>query len=502
MRKLENIKINKSVFFALFVAIITITLCSRSSFLVPYNNWDDANSYFSMGKGLFNGKIIYRDIFDQKGPYLYLFYGIGYLLSNQTFFGVYLVEIVAAAFFFYGAYKILRRYADEAIAFSLLPVLGAVVYSSVSFWWGGSAEEFCLPFLVWPFYYFLFLIEKEEFEKKDDKKVLLTGICAGIVALIKFNILGFFAPWGIFLFLKLLLKKEYKGLLALCGWFFLGFLLPFLPWFIYFGLNNGLKDWYKAYIYYNVFVYADFSREEYTLYDKIYQLAKILYWLILEHIRYFAFIILGVICYLADRNTKLLDKAGIVFLCSFTFLGIYIGGVELKYYSFPLTVFAVLGFCYLGKGIQKLLNKGPKRLLGKWQSAGILLTLLLSVGIMYFGSINTEAQTVKKEEHYLYRLQQLMEITEDTTLLNISSFDIGLYTVTGIVPNCYWFQTQTLPIEDVLVEQAEYMKQGKTDYVVARDYYPEVIREQYELIGEETDPLRDCKFYLFEKKEK
>lgn len=59
--------------YLLASAFLLIMLASRSSFLYPCNNWNDANSYFSVGKALFNGKMPYRDVFDQKGMYLYFF---------------------------------------------------------------------------------------------------------------------------------------------------------------------------------------------------------------------------------------------------------------------------------------------------------------------------------------------------------------------------------------------------------------------------------------------
>ena len=62
--------------FCLVIAFAGLMICSRSSFLYPYNDWNDANSYFTMGKGMMNGLVIYRDLYDQKGPYLYLLYGI------------------------------------------------------------------------------------------------------------------------------------------------------------------------------------------------------------------------------------------------------------------------------------------------------------------------------------------------------------------------------------------------------------------------------------------
>ena len=61
--------------FLLLAAFILLLFATRSSFLYPYNDWNDANSYFSVGKALFHGKMPYRDVFDQKGMYLYFFYG-------------------------------------------------------------------------------------------------------------------------------------------------------------------------------------------------------------------------------------------------------------------------------------------------------------------------------------------------------------------------------------------------------------------------------------------
>ena len=79
----------------MFIAFCFLAICSRSSFIYPCNNWDDSNSYFTMGKVMMNGGVIYRDAFDQKGPLLYFIYGLGYLMSNTTFVGVFVLEVVA-----------------------------------------------------------------------------------------------------------------------------------------------------------------------------------------------------------------------------------------------------------------------------------------------------------------------------------------------------------------------------------------------------------------------
>ena len=44
------------IFLYFIVAAVTVLLlATRSSFLYPCNNWDDANSYFSVGKAILTG---------------------------------------------------------------------------------------------------------------------------------------------------------------------------------------------------------------------------------------------------------------------------------------------------------------------------------------------------------------------------------------------------------------------------------------------------------------
>ena len=88
---------NKKIIIAILLvaSIFTLLICSKNSPLYPYNDWVDGNAFFTMGKGMFNGKVPYKDLFEQKGPLLYLIYGIGYLISHDTFLGVYLLEVIS-----------------------------------------------------------------------------------------------------------------------------------------------------------------------------------------------------------------------------------------------------------------------------------------------------------------------------------------------------------------------------------------------------------------------
>ena len=141
-------------------AFLLMLPATRSSFLYPCNDWNDANSYFSVGKALFNGKMPYRDVFDQKGMYLYFFYGLAWLASPRDFLGVFFLEVILAAFDLAGICRILSLYVKKSTALCASPLVLAVVVCSRSFYWGGSAEEVCFPFLVWGLYFSLAYFQK------------------------------------------------------------------------------------------------------------------------------------------------------------------------------------------------------------------------------------------------------------------------------------------------------------------------------------------------------
>ena len=497
--------------YLLLSAFLLIMLASRSSFLYPCNNWNDANSYFSVGKALFNGKMPYRDVFDQKGMYLYFFYGLAYLVSHTTFAGVFLLEVVLAAFDLFGICHILCLYVKKGTALLLSPLTLGVIISSYSFYWGGSAEEMNLPFLLWGMYFILDYFKNHYPVREMCWKTIFTGgIFAGMIANIKFTSLGFFFAWMMCAAFSFLARKDFWGAVRGCLVFLAGMAVPFVPWVIYFGLSHGLYEWYWGYVYINVFVYSNLNGEGPTLFERIYTLSKLLYWVMRKNMVYFVFIIPGVIWFVCGRGKKWLERFLMPALCFFLFLGIYVGGSELPYYALPLGVFAVMGFALLGRilewGWEKIRarqdQKADEKRVTAVRWAASVVSLAVSLGIVWLVSINIPYMSEKKEDIFLYKFKEIVEETENPTLLNIGCLDAGLYTVCDIVPSCRWFQTQTLAIDDVLIEQEQYIREGQTDYIIARDSYPEVIWEKYELAAQEPWYHEGMEFtyYLFRRK--
>ena len=511
-------RISRQSFFeflgACGISFLLMLLLTRSSFLYPYNNWDDSNSYFSMGKSMFHGILIYRDIFDQKGPYLYFLYGLCSLVSGTTFRGVFLMEILLGAANLLLIGRILKLFCRPQTAAFLSPILLACMCASKSFYWGGCAEEICLPFLLFPLYVLLRTLQHSRRAEFSPRDVFLSGLCCGFVFCVKFTLMGFFLGFALSVILTC---RSFREFAKLAGWFLLGTLLPFVPWVIYFGITGGLDDWYRVYIYTNVFLYSDFGANSHgaSASQKIYDLAKLLYWLILDNLQYFIFVIAGLLWMLLRKGASFAERIAPALMFALTFLFIYIGGAHLPYYAFPLTAFAVTGMVGAGVLLDRIAARAArKRTVSAGNivriTAGILLSLVISYAVILRCSWNMDYLGTPKDQIFLTSFTE--DINKDreagivdkdhTTLLNIGCLDSGLYTTTGIYPTCYWFQTQTLPGGEVDREQLSYILEGRTDYIVARDSYPEAIFEHYEQIDEfhQTLQPQDFTYYLFRKK--
>ena len=136
----------KALLWCLAAAALLLAVCSKSSPLYPLNDWMDANIFYTAGKAMMNGQVLYRDVFDHKGPLLYLVYGVGWLLHCTGFWGVWGIEVLAFAAFLYAGLRTAELFAGPLHpAWVLVP--GAAAASGATFAHGGSAEELCLPLL-------------------------------------------------------------------------------------------------------------------------------------------------------------------------------------------------------------------------------------------------------------------------------------------------------------------------------------------------------------------
>ena len=127
--------------YLFLAAFVPLFLCSKCSPLYPFNDWYDLNIFFTVGKGMVHGKVMYVDLMDHKGPYVYAVSALAYLLSRDDFTGMFFIELISMFFFLLYAWKTVRLYTkNEQTAIWALPLLSFGVAMSKSFVHGGSTE--------------------------------------------------------------------------------------------------------------------------------------------------------------------------------------------------------------------------------------------------------------------------------------------------------------------------------------------------------------------------
>ena len=165
-----------------------IGLFSMSSPLYVFNPWADANIYLTTARQMLRGKMLYRDVFDHKGPYLYLIHVVAAIIDQWSFRGVYIMESVFAAAYAFVSMKAAK--ADTKMKKAMVLTGCMAVYGCIAFSKGDSAEEFCLPLLMASFY----AIETGNY--------FLTGLMAGCVFWTKMTICSFYVGWFIVMLIR------------------------------------------------------------------------------------------------------------------------------------------------------------------------------------------------------------------------------------------------------------------------------------------------------------
>ena len=482
---------DKVFWFCMIAAAAVLAIGTKSSFLYPLNDWVDANCFYTMGKAMVNGKVLYRDLYEQKGPLLYMIHALGYLISPGSFTGVYLIESVCGGLFLYSAHRILKPYCGWA-SIAVLPILGALVYSAPSLSHGDSAEEFGVPmYALCLMVSFLALRERKPVSRAG---CFLAGTMGACVLWIKYTMVGFFVGWFIVPAVIVLFKGQWKKFLEMLLWVLLGVLAASLPILIYFTVHGALGDLYQVYFYDNMTLYSDVEiSETQTFWEKVESIFNEAYnstrLTFRRNVQYSRLTILGAIWILLFEKWRVKFHYVVTFF--FTCLTVYGGGRGYIYYGFILAAFSMFGLipiCRLLELITRLCKKylsafEPKKVFKAafgWFCAAIIV--VVSVFTTYELSSNVYFMEYEREDTPQYQFAEIINQKENATLLNYGFLDGGFYTAAGIVPDTRFFCYLNIPLDDVMDTQRAVVREGKVDFVVTRSY--KLSAKNYECIAE------------------
>ena len=244
-----KIKLPKIELVNLFIySILTKFFVSLNSvrFSEIFTDTDQA-IFYTVGKAMMHGKVLYKDIFDHKTPYIY-FVNAFASIFEKNHLGLFIIEVLLLFFTLVYAHKFLQLFLSKnkslivVLFFSILICIPQITFSY------SRTEEYAVCFIMISLYLFAsnyFLVNIVE----DDIKHLpmfLIGICAGLTFMTNIRAAILFVPFAILLLIKLVLVKKYIAIIKLFVYGILGVIVSIIPYLIYMFVTDSAVDAYYA----------------------------------------------------------------------------------------------------------------------------------------------------------------------------------------------------------------------------------------------------------------
>ena len=480
--------------FLVLMATATITVVSTCSPLYPFNLWDDVNCFFTLGRGIIHGKVPYRDLYEQKGPLLYLIYALAALISEKTFVGAWIIESVMASVFSVFSWKTAKLFVTPArFTIALVPVLTSLIYTVYMFNFGGNAEELCFPLITVAFYIGLRSIVEGD-GLPENKDAIVCGLITAALFWIKYTFTGFMIGFCIYILVLSVKRKSFARLWSLVWRFLCGFIIVSVPIILYFLVNGSVKYLWEGYFYNNIFLYHNVKStatgiQSIPVISNIYITVIYLIVISLMYPVFGALLILTLIS-LFFTGRKNLKKVLFLFVVTFLIQSVVIYlKLNIYYYSYILSYCFCLILIPLVKGINALGKAFKNQMLLKVLTCSLLLTVY---SITLLLNKNMFLIFKSKDDVAQYRIAQTINKTPDAKVLTYDVMDSGFFTAAGVLPQNRFFCYLNIEhgYSAILEEQKRLISEGYFDYIVT-DYSSESDWDNYEAVQTEQDPIVD-----------
>lgn len=237
---------NKVFFYFALYSFVLLFIVSPDSYLHDICTHTDSAWFFMCGKAWMNGLLPYADFADSKGPLLWLIYGVGYLISNTDFTGVFWISWIFYTFTFYFICLTAHIFIGSRIQSALVTVIVSFFLFLPFLHYEIRAEDFAMLFISLSLYRICRLLYGTNVKSED---VALTsfilGFCFASTLLIKYNIAAMTLVFFAFLFV--FIYHQHFSFLRNLFISFLGFCTMAMPFIVYFIVHGNLSDFINEY---------------------------------------------------------------------------------------------------------------------------------------------------------------------------------------------------------------------------------------------------------------
>lgn len=235
-------------FWLLLLALLALVLLiPLSPYFQPFPGIDPS-VFIYIGQRILDGQVPYLDVWDHKGPIIHYLNALGQILHRNSYWGVWLVELVSLSAALLLAYAGLSRFLKKpAVLMGILT--GFLAFTTLRS--GNHTEDFSLLPVFAALY--VFIRSRETAGRPTD--FIAIGLLSGITFLLRPNNIAIFVDIGIVLLAAALVVRQIKIALIRLGWMGIGFLTVQAITMAYFAARGALPDYVDAVFRFN-FLYA------------------------------------------------------------------------------------------------------------------------------------------------------------------------------------------------------------------------------------------------------
>lgn len=493
----------RMAFFSLYASLLLL-LCTKNSPLYVFNDLPDPNIYMDVGRAVSKGAVLYRDVFEQKGPLFLLVISLLSRIAPYSMNGMYIWQCIALAVSLGYLFRTARLYISGKAGFIICLLFPILMLNKLTYWQaGGSAEEFLLPVFVGGLYFLLRYFNTAPDRTETAGRNVLSdfffqGVFSCIVILTKISLSVFFMAGCGMIFLHLLYTRKFAFFFRAAALYLLGLFTASLPCLLYFAATDSFTDFWNMYILFNM-KYASDQIYTYSFTDTGLALFMMNFFSSIMILFGFAAIFLG-----RFRIAKF-GKAAVSLACAALVCIINFSGRPYNYTFIPLLSFAGVGLIGTYLMMQRYYDNKRNKVSADYNVKRIKLPVLLMLGciIAVTAASNTwvlDSKLLRADKTGIEQIADCIstswtpaETDRDPCILMYDCYDIGLYDLVNTTPQVKVFQTPIISYElfpDILNTQTDYIRKGVPDYVVTMGFagqgyqqgFVEEINRQYAVI--------------------
>lgn len=453
--------------YLIFIAISMIML--PTSLIYQVSPIGDINTMIAMGRSLAHGVVPFVDIFEQRGPYMYVLHMVGALPGNGLHW-VYLVELIN----FYFIYRILIKITSlskyvtpKSARFYAVGILSLYMFSP-TVWYGAAPEEFCLL----PITYIVYIIIKNAHISNKSFSIPLNeifniGLGFAWIIFIKYSVIGatvgFFLAYGFYL----LFQKQFKQFFKTVFMAITGVITMTIPVIILYASTGHLLSAAHAYFIENTGASAYTPKEA---------LIKILNLLLLNTVSNITIITVLVLPFiLAIIKFKKISKPGLFILIATFVIQTLMSTMILRYLPtyFSGTVFITIAIsAWILPELLLSLKSSPKKV--KIFLATMLIipsigfAFILDGQLWHFNTLFIHNQVTNLNSDASFKQGQIVKNNGGGSIEVYGDVARSIYQWADSYPTLKYFDQTTIPYKSQPQagnSQFEYLKNQTADWV-------------------------------------